>query len=185
MELRILGPLEVRVDGTPVPIRGAIPRLILTVLIARRGTTISGDSLAEVIWGQAQPANPTNALHTQIAQLRRALRPLERSSGPVVVTVPGGYRLEVRPGSVDADRFEGAVVAGRALSRSADAGELAKADELLADGLALWAGEPLVDAAGHLELAPEVARLARATTRSPGDSRHDPAGARSPYRACT
>ncbi len=113
MDLRILGPLEVRVDGTPVPIRGAIPRVLLTLLTARRGATVSADTLAEVIWGQAQPANPTNALHTQISQLRRALRPLERSSGPVVVTVPGGYRLELPPGAVDAERFEEAVVAAR------------------------------------------------------------------------
>ena len=78
-------------------------------------------------------------------------RTIHRTS---LVTVPGGYRLELRPGSVDADRFEDAAVAARALIRSGNAAELAKADELLADGLALWAGEPLVDAADQSRAGP-------------------------------
>ena len=73
--------------------------------------------------------------------------------------MPGGYRLELPPGTVDAERFEEAVVAARALSRSTDTAELAEAGELLGAGLALWTGEPLFDAADHLELAPDVARL--------------------------
>ena len=98
MELRILGPLDVRLDGVSIPIRGAIPRLILTVLAARRGTVVSSDVLTEVVWGETQLANPLNALHTQISHLRRDLRPLQPDRGQIVVTVPGGYRLDLSHG---------------------------------------------------------------------------------------
>ena len=78
VEIRILGPLDVRIGETQVRVRPGVHRLILTLLALRNGATVGTDVLAELIWGDNAPTNPTNALHSQISHLRRALQPLVR-----------------------------------------------------------------------------------------------------------
>ena len=95
MEIRILGPLDVRIGENQVRVRPGVHRLILTLLALRNRATIGADVLAELIWGNDAPSNPTNALHSQISHLRRAPQPLLEEGRQVVVTVPGGYLLDV------------------------------------------------------------------------------------------
>ena len=86
-----------------------------------------------------------------VSRLRKALGDAE-----AIATTPAGYRLRVRPGELDAERFERGVEAGR---RALAAGEPERAGALLRDALALWRGPPLAD----LEFVPfapvEIARL--------------------------
>ena len=73
VELGVLGPLQVRKGGAPVPIPGAKPRAILTMLGLRSGSVVPADTLIELLWGNEPPRTAAKALHTHISSLRRSL----------------------------------------------------------------------------------------------------------------
>ena len=63
MRLRLLGPVELLDDtGAPVPVSGTKRRALLATLAVRAGRTVSMPRLIEELWGNAPPANATNAL---------------------------------------------------------------------------------------------------------------------------
>jgi pimeloyl-ACP methyl ester carboxylesterase/DNA-binding SARP family transcriptional activator len=95
-------------------------RSLLASLLARAGTVVSVDTLADLIWPEDPPDDPVAALHNQVSRLRRAL-PFAR-----ILTVAPGYRLEVEPDDVDSQRFD------RLVRTDTTAG--------LAEALALWRG---------------------------------------------
>ena len=51
METRILGPLEVVVDGHRVEIRGGKQRDLLAILLVHANEIVSPDRLIEDLWG--------------------------------------------------------------------------------------------------------------------------------------
>jgi Transcriptional regulatory protein, C terminal len=73
VEFRLLGPLEVVDGGQPVPIPSAKHRVLLAYLLVRPGELVTVDELAEVIWGDALPANPRTAVQTYVSRLRQRL----------------------------------------------------------------------------------------------------------------
>ncbi len=62
LELGVLGPLQVRQDGTPVTIPGAKPRAILTMLGLHNGSVVSVGTLIELPWGDHPPRTAAKAL---------------------------------------------------------------------------------------------------------------------------
>jgi len=93
-----------------------------------------------------------------VFHLRVVLEPGRDQGTPwkVLVTEPGGYRIDTSGSIVDADVFESSVQAGReALGR--DAHEEAAAE--LARGLGLWRGAALADVADLGFAVPVAARL--------------------------
>jgi len=73
VKLGVLGPLQVRKGGAPVPIPGAKPRAILTMLGLRSGSVVPADTLIELLWGNEPPRTAAKALQTHISSLRRSL----------------------------------------------------------------------------------------------------------------
>jgi DNA-binding SARP family transcriptional activator len=73
VELGVLGPLQVRRDGAPVPIPGAKPRAVLTMLGLHGGAVVSAETFFELLWGEHPPRTAAKALQTHISSLRRAL----------------------------------------------------------------------------------------------------------------
>ena len=55
MEFRVLGPLEVRVDGDAVPLGGRRPRALLAVLLLHPNEVVPADRLIEELWGEDSP----------------------------------------------------------------------------------------------------------------------------------
>jgi hypothetical protein len=51
MEIRVLGPLEVRDDGVAVAVGGARLRALLAVLALQANRSVSAERLAAAIWG--------------------------------------------------------------------------------------------------------------------------------------
>ncbi|HEX6685138.1 MAG TPA: AfsR/SARP family transcriptional regulator [Candidatus Limnocylindrales bacterium] len=96
LEVRLLGPLEVVLDGRPVRLSGRL-RALLAVLALSAGKVVSMTRIAEAVWGEDQPANPRAGVQTYITRLRETLGPDH------IHTEPPGYRLSAR---VDAQRFE-------------------------------------------------------------------------------
>jgi DNA-binding SARP family transcriptional activator len=145
-EFRLLGPLEIVVDGRPVRLDAGKPRALLALLLLNRNRAVATDVLVEELWGEAAPARATKTVQVYISQLRKALGP-DR-----VVTKPPGYELRVEEGELDLDRFER--LATEARERLAG-GDAKGAAQLLEQALALWRGpalrefrtEPFADAA--------------------------------------
>ncbi len=61
MEFRILGPLEVSVDGRPVSLRGPRQRALLAVLAPHAGETVSTNRLIDVLWSDSPPDRGSGA----------------------------------------------------------------------------------------------------------------------------
>ena len=62
VEVRLLGPLDIRTsDGVAVP-AGPRQRAVLAVLALARGQIVSVDRLAECVWGAELPRNHANAV---------------------------------------------------------------------------------------------------------------------------
>jgi predicted ATPase/DNA-binding SARP family transcriptional activator len=153
VEFHILGPLEVRLDGSPVAIRGVKQRRLLAALLVHSGTALSPDRLCEILWGEDLPVDPRNALQSQIAQLRRSLSSQGRSA---LVLGPGGYRLDVAPQASDAGRFETLLRSARS---ALDIDDPTRASADLTRGLDLWRGSALSEFADQEFATATIARL--------------------------
>ncbi len=138
MHIAVLGPLEVTDDADrPIEIGGARLRTLLIMLALEAGRVVTGDRIADGLWGDAPPSGAPNALQSLISRLRRAL------PGAAIESHPSGYRLDVPAEAVDIARFERLVAEGRA----ALGADPARAVGLLARALDLWRGPALADVA--------------------------------------
>jgi DNA-binding SARP family transcriptional activator len=140
LDFRILGPLEVRAQDTPLPLGGAKQRTVLAVLLLDAGVVVSRDQLIDALWGEAPPPTAGHTLDAYVSRLRKVLGD---DPGRLLTRAPG-YMLRVEPGALDLDRFEQLLAAGRAALHErrfgAAADTLREADEL-------WRGPPLADLA--------------------------------------
>lgn len=107
VEIRLLGPVEVRVAGRAVPVGPRMPRTLLAVLAAEAGRPVQADALVERLWGTRPPERPRHALHVYVARVRAAL------GSATIVRRCGGYLLDVEPTAVDVHRFRQLVAAGQ------------------------------------------------------------------------
>src|SRR3954468_9568113 len=151
MEFGILGPLEVRADGRALQLGGPKPRALLAMLALHANRPVSAERVAVALWGEDTPPRAVKTVQVYVARLRKALGDPE-----VLVTTPGGYCLRVRPGELDAERFERSVADGRR-ALAAGRGEDAAAD--LRAALGLWRGPPLAELASAPFAPAEIARL--------------------------
>lgn len=133
----LLGPVSVRHEGRPVPIRSATRQALLAILLLEDGRAVSVDALVDRLWGEDPPRNARDNLYSYLSRLRSELAPV--LTGPMLRRGPGGYALPVDPSTVDVHGFR----AGIAAARSAADGE--EADRSYAAALGLWRGEPFAD----------------------------------------
>ena len=158
MEFRLLGPVEVVREHRPVALGGPKQRSILAMLVTHANEVVSADRLADVLWGEAPPADPGSVIQVYVSNLRKLLEPTRPASAPpqVLLTKRPGYLLQVEPHRVDALRF-GALVAEARRARATLAP--AQAAELLRQALGLWRGRALADVADHPLFQAHVLRL--------------------------
>jgi peptide/nickel transport system substrate-binding protein len=145
MDLRLLGPIEARVDDRPIALGPRKQRALLAMLALQAGRTVSADRLAEGLWGEQQPASASKMVQLYVSQLRRLLD----DDGVAILTRGRGYELRLGESTVDAVEFEGLLEQHRAR-----------------DALALWRGEPLADVADEPFAAPEIRRLGELRVRA-------------------
>ncbi|MGV1009456.1 MAG: BTAD domain-containing putative transcriptional regulator [Dermatophilaceae bacterium] len=159
-ELRftVLGPLEVRRGDLVLSLGGHQQRAVLACLLVEAGHAVAVDRIADGIWGEHLPSGYLTSLQTYVFHLREALEPHRAKGAPaeVLVTVPGGYRLDVPSGAVDAARFEEAVERGRGALES---GNPQEAFVVLSEALALWRGDVLADLGDVPSVASQASRL--------------------------
>jgi DNA-binding SARP family transcriptional activator len=150
VEFRILGPLEVAVNGRTVPLGGTKQRALLAILLLHRNQVVPVDRLIEDLWGDDIPAAAAKTVQVHVSRLRKAL------GGQALETRPGGYALRVDRDRFDLQRFEELSREGH---RRLAAGDAAGARSALEDGLALWRGPALAEFTYEPFAVNEIARL--------------------------
>lgn len=134
VEFGVLGDVEVLADGELISVRGTRRQAILAVLLTEVNRLVPAEQIIDRVWGNGElPANPANALQTQITHLRRALAPVREVSVDWQAT---GYRLTAEDRRIDLHRFRQFVHTARAEPQDKDAASL------FDQALALWRGEP-------------------------------------------
>lgn len=152
MELRVLGPLEVVVDGEPVDLGAPKQRSVLLDLVLHANEPVPVDRLIEDVWGDRAPRTAQHSVQLYVSELRKALGPAD---GECIVTRPPGYELRIDPESIDAVRFEHLIDQARDRVSTDPSG----AARLAADALGLWHGPAFADV-GYEEFAQaEIRRL--------------------------
>lgn len=155
LQLRMLGPLDARVDGVRVDPGSARQRTLLGMLALSPGTAVSRDVLVETLWGSAPPPTAVGLLQTYAYRLRQRLRPARARRSEVVTATPGGYQLVVADDQLDLLAFRRLV---RDARHDRENGRLESAYAGYQQATALWRGDPLADLPG-LELEPRIAEL--------------------------
>ncbi|MDS0139507.1 MULTISPECIES: AfsR/SARP family transcriptional regulator [unclassified Amycolatopsis] len=153
VDLGVLGPFEVRLDGEPRDVGGPRLRTLLAVLTAEAGRVVSVPALSRALWGEEAPAHADRTVRTYLSRLRGTV------GAEAIRTRPPGYALHLAPEALDAARFEHLAAEGR---RELAAGEPAAARQRLAAALDLWRGHAAYEEFGDVEtLAAEGMRLDR------------------------
>ncbi|MFG2652242.1 BTAD domain-containing putative transcriptional regulator [Streptomyces sp. NPDC048436] len=151
-EYRLLGPLEVLLDGAPVAMRAAKQRALLASLLVDANKVVSTDTLIDRLW-EEPPDGARNALQNYVLRLRRTLG---GPSGGPIRTCADGYLIDVPEEALDLHRFDALVTRARS---AAAARATERASALLGEALALWRGEPFSDVPSErlrLEVAPAL-----------------------------
>ena len=109
MRFGVLGPLYVAADSRPVGLGGPTLRRLLAALLARAPDAAQAHALVEDVWGETAPASAARTLVSHVTRLRAALG----RDGGAIQTVPGGYRIVLDRGDLDAWEFEDRVARAR------------------------------------------------------------------------
>lgn len=145
VRVRILGPVDVLVDGAPREVRGFRRKAVLAVLALRATELVSADRLIEVVWGERAPRTAANALQAHVSYLRGVL-----GSREAIVAHSGGYVLDA-----DTDLL----VAQRLIDEGEQEDDPSARVGRLRAALACWRDRPLVDVAGPAWLDEEAQRI--------------------------
>jgi DNA-binding SARP family transcriptional activator len=156
MEVSLLGPVRLSVDGRSIRLPGK-QRTLIAMLALQPNRTVSTHRLIDGIWGEGAAPTATKTLQTHVFQLRRLLEQSEASTvdGMPVLTEGQGYRLRIDPDAVDVHRFERLLI----LARGSIELDPRQAADQLREALALWQGPPLADVAFEPFAGPEIDRL--------------------------
>jgi DNA-binding SARP family transcriptional activator len=134
MRFRILGPVEVQVDGGWSSIGAPKGRTVLAVLLLRSGEVVSIDQLIDEVWPGSPPAKSVNLISGYVHKLRRLIGD---SQGRVLATHSPGYKMLVAADDLDARQFTRLAAEGR---QALFAGDSPRAAGLLGEALGLWNG---------------------------------------------
>ena len=160
VRFRLLGPMEVWVDGAAVKLPGTAERALLAQLLLSPGRTIPATMLVDRLWSDSTlPVDPMNALQIRVSKLRRALKAM--GVGDVVTREGVGYRASIDASTVDVLDFADRIRTARtAAANAADSGGIGPAHvQAYDDALALWRGDPLSDFATEQWATAEAAHL--------------------------
>lgn len=143
--LTVLGPLEAWLDGQPLSLGPPRRRAVLGLLAMDPGAVVRRDTIMDMLWGTAAPYTAANLVQAHVSRLRKLLAPSGKQSGTddeIIVSVGGGYRMQLRSDQLDLLSF-------RALAVKAETaravGDVMTACDLYEKTLQLWHGDPLAD----------------------------------------
>ncbi|MFJ2651932.1 BTAD domain-containing putative transcriptional regulator [Streptomyces sp. NPDC087420] len=169
MDIDVLGALAVRQNGKSITPTAPKPRQVLAVLALHADQVVPVAALIEELWAGEPPRSARTTLQTYVLQLRSLIAAAlkaepgaepgggaERTAKDILITLPGGYRLDTGGGTSDVKEFDRLAGLGY---RAADAGDYPRAARQLRDALALWTGPPFADVQCGAQLDMEIKRL--------------------------
>ena len=86
MDIRVLGPIEVYVDGKDVTPTSPNQRTVLAVLAAHPDHHVRADTLIDALWGSDPPPSADRTLRSYVSRLRAVV-------GGCIVASRGGFCL--------------------------------------------------------------------------------------------
>src|SRR6266511_1665054 len=101
-EVRLLGPVEARIGGRPLPLGRRKQRALFALLALNANRVVSTDRLIDALWGDPPPTAPI-ALYGLVSSLRKLLEP---SGAGALVTKAPGYVLELSGDQIDLRTFD-------------------------------------------------------------------------------
>src|SRR5262249_57010002 len=97
MRVRLLGPIDVVVDGAVRTVSGLRRKAVLATLALHAGDIVSTDRLADILRGEDAPPTAQNTLQSHVSHLRSAL-----GSKAAILAKPPGYVLDTGGEGTDA-----------------------------------------------------------------------------------
>src|SRR5262245_60276745 len=107
MQVRLLGPVEVSVNGLARPVPGLRRKAVLAMLALNAGEVVSTDSLIDAVWDNAPPATAHNSLQRLVSYLRDL-----SGAGTIVARAPG-YVLDLDGDATDVLVAERLICSGK------------------------------------------------------------------------
>jgi len=148
VRVRLLGPVDVLVDGESRPVRGGRSKAVLAVLALQHGQIVGTDRLIDAVWGDEAASVAANTTQSHVSYLRRLL-----GRKDAIVARPPGYVLDLGSDGTDAQLAERLV---REAERVTD---LTERSRRLSTALGLWRGPALADVARHALIDDHAERL--------------------------
>lgn len=145
-QVQVLGTIGVLRDGELTPISSRSQRVVLAVLAAHLGSTVSTDALVDALWNEQPPPSAVRSLRTYVSRLRKHL-------GDAISASSAGYRLALDGDDVDHCAFE------RLADEGSSAVEPVMALASLDRAMALWKGTPFADVGDIETVRPVAVRL--------------------------
>jgi predicted ATPase/DNA-binding SARP family transcriptional activator len=159
MQVGLLGPLALAVDGVTIDVPGPRQRALLALLGLAEGRTVTVAHLLEALWPAVMVESGRRSLHSNVSRLRSHLG----AAAGRLVTRPDGYQLDLTGDELDLTRARTLL----ASARSVDVEDAARAFATLTEARALWRGPVLADLDDVLPVAAavqEVTQLRRRVT---------------------
>ena len=120
ISIRTFGSLELHSQDAVFEIpSGTKLRSVWAALVIDPGSTVSMETVAEIVWGAKQPKRSRESVHVYISQLRAFLDSCGEFPG-LIETRSGGYRLAVDKLDVDWCAFDEAMKTARPKARAGD-----------------------------------------------------------------
>jgi DNA-binding SARP family transcriptional activator/tetratricopeptide (TPR) repeat protein len=139
VEFGILGTTELIHHGRIIPLGTAKQRGMIAVLLYHAGKPVPAGTIIEFLWDRPGNADHRPTLYSLASRLRSVLADVGLDKA--LVRVPGAYRLDIDPATVDLNRFRRLVAEAREATPEAAA-------ETLVRALTLWRGDPLPELGG-------------------------------------
>jgi DNA-binding SARP family transcriptional activator/tetratricopeptide (TPR) repeat protein len=138
LALRLLGPLELTLDGQERDLGGTRQRVVLAMLALNANRVTPIEQLIDAVWDTSPPNTARSQIQICISALRRVLA---GAGGTAQIrTRPPGYLLEITETDLDTAQFSNLVTSARG---HVDADRMSEAVATLRSGLSLWRGHAL------------------------------------------
>lgn len=139
MEVRLLGPVTVVLDGDEaVVLDGARSRAVLALLAVRGNEWVHRDVVIDELWADDPPKTARNSVQRFVSDLRSALGPARAR----IESANSSYRLRLESDECDVGKAERLI---QEAEQARAASDLSQAADAYGQALALWRGPSLSD----------------------------------------
>jgi len=149
IDIDLLGPFVLRVDGEAIEVSAPKERGVLSLLGMRCGLVVGIDEMVAALWGDNPPRSARAAIQTYVSALRRRL------PAGSIATEGEGYRLGISQDRVDSLRFVALVKQAKGIGSD----DPRRSAELLSQAIGMWRGAALADLGAHQVGQREAAHL--------------------------